>query len=296
MLKQKYIAGVKVNMPITMGDSLKEIENLLSLNTCNIVSTTNAEFIMDAQLNASFKNTINTAALSLPDGVGVLFAGEYIDRVALIPKNKTFCIRAFFTGLGVGITSLLKKHTMGEKVSGVDLTYELANLSNLKGYSLFLLGGWPKDSFGRSLETSIDIATLAGEKLKVMYPNINIIGATSKFSYKKDNDVETTAYIKECMAKHSLNSLDLILVAYNHVEALGWLDRNGSKIPVKVGVGVGGTFDYVSGYVKRAPKIVVRANLEWLYRLITQPWRIARISKAFPKFPLFIFNSSLKNK
>jgi N-acetylglucosaminyldiphosphoundecaprenol N-acetyl-beta-D-mannosaminyltransferase len=47
---------------------------------------------------------------------------------------------------------------------------------------------------------------------------------------------------------------------------------------VKVAIGVGGAFDFISGRIKRAPKFVQKIGLEWLWRLILQPWRIKRIS------------------
>ncbi len=66
-----------------------------------------------------------------------------------------------------------------------------------------------------------------------------------------------------------------------------------SKIPAKLSVGVGGTFDYISMVKHRAPDLMIDLNLEWLYKLITQPWRIKRIISAYPIFPLRVYLSSL---
>jgi len=68
--------------------------------------------------------------------------------------------------------------------------------------------------------------------------------------------------------------------------------RNGAKIPVTLGIGAGGSFDYISGKKAWAPRWVRKIHLEWVFRLVTQPWRIKRIFSAFPIFPLKVFLSS----
>ena len=63
---------------------------------------------------------------------------------------------------------------------------------------------------------------------------------------------------------------------------------------MEVSVGVGGAFDYVVGSQSYAPSWIRKLNLEWLYRLFMQPWRVGRIITAFPYFPLHVFIGSLK--
>src|SRR3989338_5459360 len=69
---------------------------------------------------------------------------------------------------------------------------------------------------------------------------------------------------------------DILFVAFGHIKQEKWIGKNLKKIPVKVAMGVGGAFDYLSGEVMRAPKFIRVLGLEWLFRLILQPWRIKR--------------------
>lgn len=79
---------------------------------------------------------------------------------------------------------------------------------------------------------------------------------------------------------------DVLLVAYGHPAQDLWIARNQPYLRVPVAIGVGGAFDYLAGAVPRAPAWLRRLGLEWLYRLIRQPWRWRRILDAVPLFLL----------
>jgi len=87
--------------------------------------------------------------------------------------------------------------------------------------------------------------------------------------------------------------IDVMFVAYGHPNQEKWIARNLKKVPVKVAIGVGGTFDYIIGQKKRAPHFILNSSFEWLYKLVTQPWRMRRVIKAFPEFPLRVFFESI---
>jgi N-acetylglucosaminyldiphosphoundecaprenol N-acetyl-beta-D-mannosaminyltransferase len=74
-------------------------------------------------------------------------------------------------------------------------------------------------------------------------------------------------------------------VAYGAPRQELWIARNLARLEARVGIGVGGSFDYLSGAVPRAPGWMRRAGLEWLYRLLRQPWRARRMAV----LPLFAF-------
>ena len=81
----------------------------------------------------------------------------------------------------------------------------------------------------------------------------------------------------------------VLLVAYNAPYAQNFIDEYLSKMPsVKVAIGIGGTFDFLSGSIKRAPKFFRVLGLEWFYRLLIQPSRIKRIYNAVIKF-MYLF-------
>jgi N-acetylglucosaminyldiphosphoundecaprenol N-acetyl-beta-D-mannosaminyltransferase len=69
---------------------------------------------------------------------------------------------------------------------------------------------------------------------------------------------------------------DIVLVALGQVKQESWINRYWHQVPGQVYIGVGGAIDYLSGQVRRAPVWIRNLRLEWLYRLITQPWRITR--------------------
>jgi N-acetylglucosaminyldiphosphoundecaprenol N-acetyl-beta-D-mannosaminyltransferase len=76
----------------------------------------------------------------------------------------------------------------------------------------------------------------------------------------------------------------ILLVAYGHPAQDLWIARNQPLLRVPVAIGVGGALDFVAGEVPRAPAWLRRLGLEWLYRLIRQPWRWRRVLVAVPLF------------
>ena len=81
----------------------------------------------------------------------------------------------------------------------------------------------------------------------------------------------------------------LLLVAYGAPKQDWWINQHLLNLTsVKVAMGIGGTFDFLSGSIKRAPQCMQRARLEWLWRLIQQPSRIGRIYTAVIRFPLLV--------
>ena len=78
---------------------------------------------------------------------------------------------------------------------------------------------------------------------------------------------------------------DVLCVAYGAPAQELWIARNLTRLPVAVAMGVGGAYDFISGRQRRAPKIMQRAGLEWVYRLYREPWRWRRML-ALPQFML----------
>ena len=71
-------------------------------------------------------------------------------------------------------------------------------------------------------------------------------------------------------------NIDILFVAFGAPKQEEWIYENLPHLPVKIAMGVGGAFDYLSGEVERAPKFVRLWGFEWLFRLIRQPWRLRR--------------------
>jgi len=103
---------------------------------------------------------------------------------------------------------------------------------------------------------------------------------------------------KTALEKARLFAPQIVLVGFGAPRQDKWISDNLHQIPsIKIAAGVGGTFDFMSGKIKRAPKIFRSFGLEWLWRLIRQPWRILRINKAIIVFPyLVIKDRHIKSK
>ncbi len=157
-----------------------------------------------------------------------------------------------------------------ERVTGIDLMREICKQAHYNGWKIFLLGGAP------------GVAAEAAEQLQIEYPNIKIVGTHHGY-FPEDEERNVMELIKSA-------GPDIIFVALGAPRQEFWIKSHQENLPVKVAVGVGGSFDVVSGRVKRAPQWMQRLRLEWLARLIKEPWRAKRML-ALPKFVLLVMKS-----
>jgi N-acetylglucosaminyldiphosphoundecaprenol N-acetyl-beta-D-mannosaminyltransferase len=293
-MMKKEILGVSVNTDFTAEQAVMLVENMIQdEKSGHYICTTNPEFIIEAQKDPRFKEIINSADLSVPDGVGIVAADDYLDKVSALKRDRLFVLRAFLLGIKIGLKTMLG-HYNRRRVAGVYLAEKLFKLSSEKGYSIFLLGGWPRDWTGRNIKIENDFATLVARSIEEKCPGAVIVGSTSGFSSGEQDDEKTLEFIKNKMNEKGITKIDILMVAYGQKKQENWIVRNSSKIPVQVSIGLGGTFDYIVGHYKQIPTIVTKMGLDWLFRLLTQPFRIRRIINAFPIFPFKIFLFSLK--
>lgn len=272
-----YILGIRIDT-LTKAEVLEKIQALfLSHESGKQIVTTNPEFILTAQKDEVFKNIINHAWLSVPDGYGIKLAAKYLDLI----KNKNitrYILRVthyFLLGLKTawwGIVRSQKLNVIKDVVTGTDLIPEICRLTTddlQLTTKIFLLGG-----FGETPQ-------LVAENLKKQFNNLEIDYSV----FEVDNLID----------KINNSQPDILFVALNHPRAQKWINENLPQLPtVKLAMGVGGAFDYLSGKVKRAPQ-KWQLSFEWLYRLIKQPQRIRRIFNAWPRFPWKIFTNSIKS-
>jgi N-acetylglucosaminyldiphosphoundecaprenol N-acetyl-beta-D-mannosaminyltransferase len=293
-MRKIHILGIKVNMDMGMKDVLKEVQKFLNDGKCHYISTTNPEFVETALNDNSFKDILNKSDLSLPDGSGLLYADYYLLESKKVSAGLFRPLILFARGTYFGFSSLIKKYPLSQKITGVDLMNSLCSFAEANNKTVFLLGGWPKDRWGRGLNTQVDLAKVTADELKKLYPRLRLVGATSQFSGTEVDDVATLEFIHQCMKEQCIDSLDFLFVAYGHPKQEKFIVRNMCDIPAKLSVGVGGTFDYISKTQNRSPQLFIDMNLEWLYKLITQSWRIKRIFSAYPVFPLRVYLDSIK--
>lgn len=168
-----------------------------------------------------------------------------------------------------GIGVVWATHYIGcpapERVTGTDTLEALARRCAAAGYRLYLLGAAP------------GVAEKAAARLQSIAPGLQIAGTYAG----SPAPVENEAILERIRTAQA----DVLCVAYGAPAQDLWIQRNLSRLPVAVAIGVGGAFDFLSGRQRRAPRLMQWMGLEWLYRLYREPWRWQRML-ALPQFML----------
>ena len=165
-------------------------------------------------------------------------------------------------------------HDMPERVAGYDLAQELMKSAPSKNRRIYFFGSAP------------GVADKAKLKAEELYPGIQIVGTRNGF-FTETDEPQIISDIKAAQP-------DLLLVALGVPKQEKWLAKYKDELNVPVSIGVGGTFDVMAGVMKRAPKWMQRAKLEWLFRAMLQPKRAGRLI-ALPKFVLKVHSSKQKS-
>lgn len=142
------------------------------------------------------------------------------------------------------------------RITGVGLFFKLLDTAQSQGLSVFLLGARPETN-------DQACATLA-----LRYPELSIAGRHHGF-FTDSEDV---------LRRINASGADMLFAALGSPRQERWLGEHLGRIAVPFSVGVGGSFDVLTGHVKRAPELFQRTGTEFLYRLICQPWRWRRQS------------------
>lgn len=166
-------------------------------------------------------------------------------------------------GIGVILASKLKKGRIRERVTGIDMMLKLCKEATNNGKRIFLYGAKP------------GIADEAKAKLEEMFPGILIVGTLNGYE-KNEEVIERT--INDSRA-------EIVFVALGSPAQENWIIAHKEKLNPSVYQGVGGSFDVISGRLNRAPAVFQKFGLEWLYRLLKEPWRWKR-QLELPRFLL----------
>lgn len=264
-LPEVKILGIKVNT-LNINEATALITSWVTndhRSQQHFVVTPNVEFILAAQNDQKFKEILNKADLSVPDSARLswarsIFTSSLIKKVILAPLFL--------------YPRILAKSSFST-VTGTDLVEKLCQQANVYGFTLGFLGG------------KKGLAEKLSERLRKKYPNLKVTFAQSgPVVDQKGKEVSSTKHqvlgIKseetEDNSKYQIPKTDILFVAFGQVKQEKWISRNLPKLPIKVAIGVGGAFDYLSGSVPRAPKFIRNSGFEWLFRLMIQPWRIKR--------------------
>ena len=175
-------------------------------------------------------------------------------------------------GIGVVMAARLLGLGRMERVAGADLMPEICGRAAERGYSVYLYGA------------SQDVNDKACKVLQQRYPSLRIAGSSNGF--RKDEDM--LGLIDEINA----SGASVLFIALGSPRQELWMARYLHSTSINVCQGVGGTFDVLAGNVRRAPALWRKLNLEWAYRLLSQPSRLLR-QTALPRFAWRVFREWL---
>ncbi len=177
----------------------------------------------------------------------------------------------FVDGSGPQLIGFLRG-TLAKRVAGVELSEALAQLCLQKKWTLALVGG--KDG----------IADKAAWELRKAYPELKVWAETGGM-IAEDGRVDEAG--EASLTRLFEYEPDVVLVAFGCPKQEYWIQKYKDRLPtVKVFMGVGGTLDFWAGHSVRAPLWMRHMGLEWLWRLIQEPWRWRRIWDTIVVFPI----------
>ena len=285
-LKIGNILGINV-LSSPKDELLARIELDLTHNVKFYIVTPNPELIVMAQKNRELKKALNSAKYPIPDAIGISQAAKFLSFN--LPRNKALrVVVGFFEGLAVGLSTFINKKWLTSDITPIKGRFffnDLVNLANDHKWKVFLLGG------------EGDEAEIASRVVKKKYKKIQIEYSPGPKFYKNGDAVtEVDKRVqKDVIDKINKFNPKLLFVAFGNPKQEIWIYKNFEKLDIGGAMAVGGTLRYVSGLSKLPPKWIENAGLEWLWRLITEPWRFKRILNAWPVFPWKVFLSKISS-
>ena len=166
-------------------------------------------------------------------------------------------------GIGIIYGAKILKTPLEEKIPGADFAARLMDELAKHGGSVYLFGSKP------------GVADIAAEKMKKEHPGLIVLGTQDGY-FESDEAI---------IADINIKRPDFLLICLGAPKQEEWMKKNSTRLNVGIMAGLGGTLDVYAGTVKRAPVKWQKLGLEWLYRLLKEPRRIARAMR----LPLFVF-------
>lgn len=269
------IAGVYVDA-ITKDQAIEKINEFVVSEKPHYVVTPYSEIIMFAQEDPEYKKILNHADLALPDGIGIIWASKYLSLPLNSKNHELRIIQALwqlvYTLLAIVFRPKYIRSIILEQISGSDFIFEICKLAEEKNHSIALFGG------------ENNVAKIAKKVLINKYPNLKINLSVSD----KEFDLSAISTIAQ-------SNSDILMIAYSPPKQEKWLYSNLQKLNIKACIGLGGTFDYLAKKRAYRPDFLHYMGLEWLWRLITQPFRLKRMWNAIPVFIWTVYKYKIRD-
>ncbi len=216
------------------------------------------------------ENLVKTEGVSMifTPNPEIIMCAKNDDEMRNILNSADICTA---DGIGVVYGSKILGTPVPERVAGFDLVCALLGKLAKSGEGVFLFGAKP------------GVAEVAKAKMEEKYPGICVAGCHHGY-FGPEDEADIVQKINSSGAK-------LLLVCLGAPKQEKWIAKHKAELTVNLCMGVGGTLDVFAGTAKRAPKLFIKLNLEWAYRILKNPSRIGRFA-ALPKFVIEV----LKNK
>lgn len=185
------------------------------------------------------------------------------------------CALSLCDTVGLLLVARRRGAAIEERVTGVELIEHLCARAAREGISVFLLGGSP------------GVAQRAASVLQTRYAGLAVAGTRDGY-FSATESAAVAASIRATGA-------GVLFAGMGFPRQEFWLADHLLETGCGAGIGVGGSFDVLSGNVRRAPRAWQRAGLEWMYRLVTEPRRWRR-QLALPRFALLVASEQLRTK
>ncbi len=213
---------------LTMLETIERIEELIVARKPSYVVPVNVDVVVKIEQDATLREIVNAADLVLTDGKPLIWI------------------------------SRLNRNPICEKVSGSDLIPRLCKYAEIKGYSVFLLGG------------EAYVAKTAGEHLLQQFPSLQVKGVYSPpLGFEED-----CAELSNIDRMISIARPDILVVCLGCPKQEKWVAAHYLTCGATVSICAGATVDFLAGNVKRAPIWMSDHGLEWFYRFLQEPKRL----------------------
>jgi len=189
-------------------------------------------------------------------------------------------------GMPVVWASQLLGTPLKGRVTGADIVPRLAEEAAKRSKSIYFLGGHG------------DVGKRAGEILRKENPSLVVAGAESPFVHVEGEAMaEATENDLPIVENINRSGADILLIGFGNPKQEIWFDRNRNQLKVPISIGIGGTYEFITGSVPRAPLWMQKTGLEWIFRITQDPKRLwKRYFIGFIKFGLMILPAILYHR
>ena len=272
-----------INIPFTTlySEELLDLikEHLKPSTSPLFIATPNPEIILKSLSDSKYQQIIQNTDINIPDGNGIIWANHFNNSV------KKYHNKALISLIGVlSIFKYLlqpknKAKRFHQTIHGSDLFKQICLDKEISQHKIFLLGN--KEGI------KPNVSELAAQKLQILNPQINIAGF-----------YDSIPIDLKIIEKINVSQAEIVFIAFGAPDQEIWIHYHLHELPtVRIIMGIGGSFDFLTGIIPRAPKIIRKIGLEWVFRLSQQPFkRIRRIYNAFIVFPYQVIKHRINHK